>query len=129
MKRLLALTTFGIWFFLCTTGGAFNSAIEASVTGPLAQRLSGKPPAISVGGKSADEIKAKIKSGQIKRLIPPGRLHHNSSPADDLFEVLIVPSGGEAFVLDSDLQRVIVLEQAEGRAAKAAEVRVGMSFS
>ena len=58
-----------------------------------------------------------------------GRLHHNSPPAEDLFEVLIVPSGGEAFVLDSNLQRVIVLEQAEGRAAEAAEVRVGMPFS
>jgi hypothetical protein len=46
-----------------------------------------------------------------------------------LFEVLIVPSRGEVFVLDSDLQGVIVLEQAEGRAAQAAEVRVGMPFS
>ncbi len=66
---------------------------------------------------------------ELKPITHPGRLHHNSPPAEDLFEVLIVPSGGEAFVLDSNLQRVIVLEQAEGRAAEAAEVRVGMPFS
>src|SRR5580704_6872830 len=39
-----------------------------SVSGPLASKLDGTPPAIPVGGKSADEIKAKIKSGDIKRI-------------------------------------------------------------
>jgi acetyl esterase/lipase len=40
----------------------------ASVSGPLASKLDGTPPAIPVGGKSADEIKAKIKSGEIQRI-------------------------------------------------------------
>ena len=39
-----------------------------SVSGPLASKLDGTPPAIPVGGKSADEIKAKMKSGEIKRI-------------------------------------------------------------
>jgi acetyl esterase/lipase len=39
-----------------------------SVSGPLASKLEGTPPSIPVGGKSADEIKAKMKSGEIKRI-------------------------------------------------------------
>jgi hypothetical protein len=39
-----------------------------SVSGPLASKLDGTPPAIPVGGKSAEEIKAKMKSGEIKRI-------------------------------------------------------------
>jgi acetyl esterase/lipase len=39
-----------------------------SVSGPLASKLDGTPPTIPVGGKSADEIKAKIKSGDFKRI-------------------------------------------------------------
>ncbi len=66
MKRSLAWTTFALCFVLSSTAGAYES-----VTGPLAQKLTGSPPAISVGGKNAQEIKDKMKSGAIKRVVPP----------------------------------------------------------
>jgi acetyl esterase/lipase len=66
MKRSLAWTTFALCFVLQSTAGAYES-----VTGPLAQKLTGSPPAISVGGKNAQEIKDKMKSGAIKRVVPP----------------------------------------------------------
>ena len=52
---------------------AYCVALSASValgavSGPLASKIEGTPPTIPVGGKSADEIKAKIKSGEIKRI-------------------------------------------------------------
>jgi acetyl esterase/lipase len=65
MKQLLASTIFALCFVLTTSAGAVES-----VTGPLAQKLTGSPPAISVGGKDAKEIKDKIKSGAIKRVKP-----------------------------------------------------------
>jgi acetyl esterase/lipase len=66
MKRSLAWTSFALFFVLPSTAGAYES-----VTGPLAQKLTGSPPAISVGGKNAKEIKDKMKSGAIKRVVPP----------------------------------------------------------
>ena len=42
-------------------------------------------------------------------LDPPGRLHHKSFSEQDFFEVAVVPTGGEAFVLDADLERGLVL--------------------
>jgi acetyl esterase/lipase len=45
-----------------------SSVALGAVSGPLASKLEGTPPAIPEGGKSADEIKAKIKSGEIKRI-------------------------------------------------------------
>lgn len=38
---------------------------EESITGPLASKLKGTPPALSIGGASAREIESKIKSGEI----------------------------------------------------------------
>lgn len=45
----------------------------AGVSGPLASKLDGTPPAIPVGGESANEIKSKMRSGEIKQItrIPP----------------------------------------------------------
>lgn len=63
MKRVLASTVF---LLLLVPFGVARGA--ESVTGPLAKKLDGTPPAISVGGKNADEIKAKIKSGALKRV-------------------------------------------------------------
>ena len=39
----------------------------------------------------------------------------------------VIPAGGEAFVLHADLERLVVLWQAQRRTAEDAEVRVGMS--
>jgi acetyl esterase/lipase len=63
MTRLVAWTTFALVFI-----GALPIGASAAVTGPLAKNLTGTPPAISVGGKSANEIKDKIKKGTIKRI-------------------------------------------------------------
>jgi len=46
-----------------------------------------------------------------------GRLHHKSLPEEDLFEVGGIPTGGEAFVLHAELQRVVVLQEAQRGAA------------
>ena len=53
-----------------------------------------------------------------------GRLHHKSLSEEDLFEVGVVPTGGEAFVLHADLRRVIALQEAQRRAAEDAGVGV-----
>ena len=54
-----------------------RAAASESITGPLANRLTAAPPALSIGGETADEIKAKIRSGEIKlcprtSALPPG---------------------------------------------------------
>jgi len=77
MKRSLSLATLAHLCLLNATVFATQASAAESVTGPLAQKLSGKPPALSVGGTSAAEIKAKIKSGEIKlgtrvTELPPG---------------------------------------------------------
>jgi len=56
-----------------------------------------------------------------------GRLHDNSLSEQHLLQVGVVPSRGEAFVLDADLERVVVLQQAQRRPTEDAEVRVGMA--
>ena len=48
-------------------------------------------------------------------------MHVKSFPEQDFFEIAFVPTGGEAFVLDADLERVLVFQQAERRAAEDAE--------
>ena len=84
MKRLLASATFGLCFLYCALDCLPGSAVEAAVTGSLLSKLSGKPPAISVGGKSAAEIKAKIKSGKLKRVNPPRSLPEGVKETDDV---------------------------------------------
>ena len=44
------------------------------------------------------------------RVFSPGRLHHNLRTEQDLREVAVVPASGEAFVLDTNLEGVVVLE-------------------
>ena len=63
--RLLAVT-FSLLAVL------FNSCARAeeSITGPLAAKLSGTPPALSIGGATAREISQKIKSGEIELAKP-----------------------------------------------------------
>jgi len=39
----------------------------------------------------------------------PGRLHHKLLSEEDLLQVGVVPTCGEAFVLDADLEHVVVL--------------------
>ncbi len=56
-----------------------------------------------------------------------GRLHHKSLSEQHLLQVGVVPTGGEAFVLHADLQRVIVLQKAQRRATEDAEVGVGVA--
>jgi acetyl esterase/lipase len=97
MKRLLASTIFGLCLLFCASDCLPGSAVEAAVTGPLLSKLTGKPPAISVGGKSADEIKAKIKSGRIKRVIPPRSLPDGVKETDD---VEYGKGGGKPLLLD-----------------------------
>jgi acetyl esterase/lipase len=63
MNRWLTSTGFAH----CLVLGCASFAIGA-VSGPLASKIEGTPPAIPVGGKSAAEIKAKIKAGEIKTI-------------------------------------------------------------
>lgn len=56
-----------------------------------------------------------------------GRLHDKSLRKQHLLQVGVIPAGSEAFVLHADLERLIVLQQAQRRTPKDAEVRVGMS--
>ncbi len=65
MKRLIALTSFA--FAVAFAG---RTLADGVLTGPLAKKLGERPPAISAGGTSANEIKAKIRSGEIKRVTP-----------------------------------------------------------
>jgi|HubBroStandDraft_6_1064221.scaffolds.fasta_scaffold14565_4 acetyl esterase/lipase len=76
MKTRTSLAIFAVGFFLLAAFllGAFWFAIfpnasavaESSITGPLASKLSGIPPALPVGGTSVREINLKIKSGEIE---------------------------------------------------------------
>jgi hypothetical protein len=56
-----------------------------------------------------------------------GRLHHKSFSEEDLFQVGVIPASDKVFVLHADLQRVVVLQQAQRRATEDAEVGVGMA--
>ena len=60
-------------------------------------------------------------------ILQAGRLHHKSLSEQHLLQVGVVPTGGEAFVLHADLQRVIVLQKAQRRATEDAEVGVGVA--
>jgi acetyl esterase/lipase len=68
-----------------------------NVTGPLASKLEGTPPAIPVGGKSADEIKAKIKSGDIKRI---SRIPKLSEKVEAQLDVEYGKGGDKPLLLD-----------------------------
>ena len=57
----------------------------------------------------------------------PGRLHHKLLAEKDLFEVVMVPGGSKAFVLDAQLERVVVFQQAQGCSTENTEVRVGVA--
>jgi acetyl esterase/lipase len=70
MKRLPGSMLFAVCLLLATSTLMTSAVAAESVTGPLAQKLTGSPPAISVGGKNAQEIKDKMKSGALKRVNP-----------------------------------------------------------
>ena len=55
-----------------------------------------------------------------------GRLHHKSCSEQHLFEIVVIPAGGEPFRLHSDLLALLVLQQAQGHPADDGEVGVGM---
>src|SRR5215471_20387411 len=61
-----------------------------------------------------------------KEVATPGRSPRKSLPEEHLFQVGIIPGGGEPLVLDPHPQGAVVLQPAEGRAAEDAEVGVGM---
>jgi acetyl esterase/lipase len=63
--RLLAVT-------LILHAALFRSlaCAKESITGPLASKLTGTPPALSTGGATAGEIGKRIKSGEIELLKP-----------------------------------------------------------
>jgi len=64
MRRLFASLTIAL--FLAATVRAFAAAPADPVSGPLVKKFTGQPPAVKVGGESATDIKAKMKSGDIK---------------------------------------------------------------
>ena len=50
-------------------------------------------------------VQAKIADEElIGRELEAGRLHHKSLSQKDFFQVALIPSGDEAFVLDADLE-------------------------
>lgn len=63
------------------------------------------------------------------RAAQPGRLRHKLPAEQDFCEVVVVSGGGEAFVFEAKLLRVEVLQEAQGGAAQAAEVGVGVANS
>jgi hypothetical protein len=63
----------------------------------------------------------------LKQNITPGGSHHKSLSEEHLFEVGVIPTGSEALVLYADLQRVVVLQQAQRCPAQDTEVGVGMA--
>jgi acetyl esterase/lipase len=71
--------------------------VLGNVTGPLASKLDGTPPAIPVGGKSADEIKAKMKSGDIKRI---SRIPKLPESVEAQLEVEFGKGGSKPLLLD-----------------------------
>jgi acetyl esterase/lipase len=83
-------------FASCIVFGLTAFAVGA-VSGPLASKLEGTPPAIPVGGKSANEIKAKIKSGEIKRISRFPKLPEN---VDVQHDVEYGKAGNKALFLD-----------------------------
>ncbi len=70
MKSRFSRRLFGVVFSLLASVPSAWAFAEESITGPLAAKLSGTPPALSVGGASAGEINKKIKSGEIELAKP-----------------------------------------------------------
>jgi acetyl esterase/lipase len=70
MKSQFSVRLLAVTFSL--HAALFNSwaLAEESITGPLAAKLSGTPPALSIGGATAGEISRKIKSGEIELAKP-----------------------------------------------------------
>jgi len=70
MNRQISVRLLAVAFILHPA--LFNSwaLAEESITGPLASKLSGTPPALSIGGATAREISRKIKSGEIELAKP-----------------------------------------------------------
>lgn len=58
-----------------------------------------------------------------------GRLHLKLLSEEHLFQVGVIPTCCETFVLHADLQRMVVLQQTQSGAAEDAEVHIGMASS
>ena len=91
MKLLRSTSFAGCLVLSCAT------FVFGNVSGPLASKLTGTPPAIPVGGKSADEIKAKIKSGDIKRI---SRIPKLSEKVEAQLDVEYGKGGAKPLLLD-----------------------------
>jgi acetyl esterase/lipase len=77
MKSSASTWLFAATFLLHAALLGSSAPAEVTLTGPLAAKLTATPPPLAVGGASAQEIRAKIKSGEIQLLtpvteIPPG---------------------------------------------------------
>jgi hypothetical protein len=59
----------------------------------------------------------------------PGRLHHKSCSKQHLFEIVVIPGGGESFRLHPQLLALLVLEQAQCHAADDGKIGVGVLFT
>ena len=55
-----------------------------------------------------------------------GRLHHKLCSEQHLFQIAVIPAGGEAFRLHPHPLALLVLQQAQGHAANHGEVGVGV---
>ena len=90
-----------------------------------------EPPDVSYVGiaLAAASVVAMPLLARAKRRVAarPGRLHHKSLSEQHLFQVGVIPTGGEAFVLHADRERVIVLQEAQRRATQDAEVGIGVA--
>ncbi len=96
MKRRTSPAMFAFALFLQATALSAWTAAAETLTGPLAAKLQGTPPALSIGGSSAKEIKAKIKSGEIKLAIPT----QTSSGVEAKYDVEYCKMGDKRLVLD-----------------------------
>ena len=77
VRTLLVLLAFVMAALIVPSPLVSRAPASESITGPLAAKLSGVPPLLSIGGQTADEVKAKIRSGKIKLCpraseLPPG---------------------------------------------------------
>jgi hypothetical protein len=77
----------------------FAEQIDAYLDGPKQLRR-------VVADLGPEQLKARPIAGKWST----GRLHRKSYSEQDFFEVGFVPTSGEAFVLDADLERGLVLQ-------------------
>lgn len=97
MRRSYSLATLGLVLIFSASRPATPAKGEETITGPLAAKLTEKPPELSIGGKDAREIKAKIKSHEIKLVTP---ITHVPAGVETSFDVEYGKGGSTPMVLD-----------------------------